>query len=157
MCLPALLGIVLIWRVIRFRLYIPPQYIPDELINLSYYSDLIKGAIQGGIRSMGYVAPYTELIVNSTNMVLDLVLSISVVLGVLLLYAGFRELKALSMEPNKLTLIFGSFFVISLAALAATAFIIGLPFILDAKSLLVAWAFIFLNILYITKRKESGI
>ena len=38
----AITGIVLIWLGIKFKPYIPPAYIPDELINIAYYSDLIK-------------------------------------------------------------------------------------------------------------------
>lgn len=149
-----LTGIVLIWLGIRFRLYIPPQNIPDELINFSYYSDLIKSAIQGGIQNMGYVAPRPELMANTVNMLLNLLFFVSVVLGFLLLYAGLRELKALNVDTNKLTLVFGILFVLSLAILAAVAFWAGLSFIPEAKSILVAWAFLFLTI---TKGKESDV
>jgi len=153
----ALLGIVLIWLGIRFRLYLPPRYVPDELINPVYYSDLIKSVIQGGKQSMGYLAQRAELIINTANMLLNLLFCISVVLGFLLLYTGFRELKALNMDSNRLTLIFALFFFLSFGVLAAAAFWTGLPFMPDVKGSLVAWAFVFLNILHLTKRKESDI
>ncbi|MFZ5965615.1 MAG: ABC transporter permease [Bacillota bacterium] len=152
-----LTGIVLIWLGIRFRPYIPPQNIPDELINISYYSDLIKGVIQDGIQNMGYVPPRPELIADTVNTMLNLLFCISVVLGFLLLYTGFREVRALNMDSNRLMLIFSLFFFLSLGILAVAGFLTGLPFMLDVKSILVAWVFIFLNILHITKRKESGI
>ncbi|MBB6215386.1 hypothetical protein HNQ80_001475 [Anaerosolibacter carboniphilus] len=151
------LGIVFIWLGIRFKPYIPPKYIPEELINISYYLDLIRDEIQGGIQNIGYVPPQSELIVNAVNMLLYLLFCISVVLGLLLLYIGFREVKALNLDSNKLIFIFGLFFAFSFGILAVAAFLTGLPFMLDVKSILVAWAFIFLNILHITKRKESGI
>jgi len=143
----AILGIVLIWLGIRFKLYIPPQNIPDELINISYYSDLIKSIIQGSIQNMGYIPPHSELIVNAVDMLLNLLFNISVILGCLLLYMGFRELKALNMDSIRLIQLFGLFFILSFGILAGAAFLTGLPFMLDRKSILVVWAFVFLNIL----------
>ncbi|ABR50806.1 hypothetical protein Amet_4740 [Alkaliphilus metalliredigens QYMF] len=151
------LGIILFWLGIRFSPYIPSHYIPDELINISYYLDLIKSVIQGGIQDMGYVPPQSELILNATNIMVSLLFWISIVLGSLLLYTGFREIKTLNVDSNRLTLIFALFFLLSLGMLAVVAFMIKLPFILDVKSILVAWAFIFLNILQITNRKESDV
>jgi|GEM_PF-935981 len=151
----SLTGVALIWIGVRFTLYIPPQNIPDELINISCYWDLIKAAIQGGIKSRDYVAPRAELIVNTVNMLLNVLFCISVVLGFLLLYLGFRELKMLSMNSNRVTIILGLLFILALGILVAMASGSGLPFILDAKSILVAWAFIY--IFFITKRKESDV
>lgn len=147
----AFLGIALIWLGIRFKPYIPPRYIPDELTNISYYLDLIKGMIQGDIQNMGYVPPRSELVVNAANMLLGLSFCLSVVPGLLLLYMGFREIKTQNMDASRLTLIFGLLFVLSLAILAVAAFLTGLTFMLDLKSLLVAWTFVFLNILAIQK------
>lgn len=152
----ALTGVVLIWLGIRFRLYIPLHFIPDELINISYYSDLIKGLIQGDIQSMGYIAPHSELLVNTINAILNVLFCISVVLGLLILYTGFRELRTLNVNSNRLTIVFGLFFIIALFILAIVAFWAELPFLLDVQSILVVWAFIYIKILFI-KRKESGI
>lgn len=149
-------GIVFIWRGISFRPYIPARYIPDELINLSYYSDLIKGAIQGGIQNRGYVAPRSELIVNTVHGLVNLLSCISAVLGLLLLYTGFRDLEEIDMDSNGLVLIIALFFILSLAILAAVAFLTGLPYRLDVKSMGVVWAFLSLKALFISKRKESG-
>ena len=59
------------------------------------------------------------------------------------------------MESNRITIILGSLFILSVGILAAMASWSGLPFILDAKSTLVAWAFIYINL--VMKRKESGV
>jgi hypothetical protein len=153
----SLAGIVLIWIGIRFTLYIPPENIPDELINISYYSDLIKAAIQGGVQNRGYVAPQTELIVNAADMLLNLLLCVSFVPGFLLLYAGLRELKELNMDTFKLTTVLGLFFLLSLGILVVAAYLTGLPYAVNVKGILVAWAFLFLNITLIKKRKESDV
>lgn len=150
-------GIALIWAGIRFTLYIPPQNIPDELINISYYSELIKAAIEGGVQNRGYAAPQTELIFNASDMLLNLFFGISFVLGSLLLYAGLRELRELNLDPGKLTQVSGLLFILSMGILAAAAFLSGLPYAADVKGILVAWTFIFLNTSGIIKRKESEI
>lgn len=141
-----LTGIVLIWVGIRFTLYIPPQNIPDELINISCYSELIKAAIQEGIQNRGYIAPQAELIVNASNMLLNLFFCISFILGSFLLYAGLRELKEMDMDPGKLAVVLGFLFLLSTGILTAAVFLSGLPYAADIKGVLVAWAFIFLNI-----------
>lgn len=150
----AFTGIVLIWLGIRFKLYIPSKYIPDELINISYYSDLIKSAIQGEIQNMGYVIPRPELIADTVQGLLNLLFCISAVLGGLLLYMCSRELRTLNLDSNILMINFGLFFILALVILAAIAFAAGLPFMRDIKSILVVWAFIYINILF---RKESDI
>ena len=148
----ALTGIALIWLGIRFRLYIPPQYIPDELINISYYSNLIQGIIQGGIQNLGYIAPKSELIVNTVSQLMNILFCISAILGLLLFYMGLRELKSSNADQSHLTVIFGLVFIFSLAAIAGVAYLSVLPYTLDVKSILVTWAFIYINIF----RKESG-
>ncbi|MDF2510683.1 MAG: hypothetical protein K0S04_549 [Herbinix sp.] len=153
----SLAGMALIWIGIRFTLYIPPENIPDELINISYYSDLIKAAIQGGVQNRGYVAPQAELIVNAADMLLNLLLCVSFVLGFLLLYAGFRELKEWNMDTFKLTTALGLFFLISLGILTVEAYLMGLPYVVNVKGILVAWVFIFLNVVRNIKEKESDV
>lgn len=149
------IGIVLIWRGISFKPYIPPRYIPDELIDISYYRNIIKGFIQGGIRDMGYIPTQSELYVNASNMLLNLLFFLAVMPGCLLLYIGLREMKGLIIDLNKLTIIIGVGFVFSLAVLVFTSYMMQLPLMLDIKGILVTWAFIFLNILKINNGKES--
>lgn len=150
-------GIVLLWLGIRFELYIPPNYIPDELINISYYQDLLKAAIQGSVQNMGYIASRPELLVNTSNILLDFIVVISAVLGAVLLYAGFRESGYLSIDIKGMTAVFAVLMAASLAILAMSAFFADLPFMPDIKSILVVWAFIYIKILFNSKREESGI
>ena len=142
-----LLGMALIWKGISFSLYVPPRNIPDQLINISYYSGLMKAAVQSGIQKMGYVPSETELAVNTIDILLNLLFWISLLLGLLLLYAGFREFKALKVDLGSLTATTGLYFGVSMALLAVGAFWAGLPFLPEEKSLLVVWTFIFLNAL----------
>jgi hypothetical protein len=151
----SLAGMALIWIGIRFTLYIPPENIPDELINISYYSDLIKAAVQGGVLNRGYVAPRAELIFNTADMLLNLLLGVFFIPGFLLLHTGLRELKESNMDTFKLTTTLGLFFLLSLGVLAVAAYLTGLPYAVNVKGVLVAWVYIFLKTSIIVKRKES--
>jgi len=151
----SLTGIILIWIGIRFTLYIPPQNIPDELINVSYYSELITAAIQRGIQSSGYAVPQTELIVKASDMLLNLLFCISSILGPLFLFTGLRELKEPKMDSCRLFTILGMLFMLSMGFLTAAAFLAGLPYATDIKGVLVIWTFIYINLMI--KREESGV
>lgn len=153
----SLAGMALIWIGVRFTLYIPPENIPAELINISYYSDLIKAAIQGGIQNRGYAAPQAELIVNTADMLLNLLLCVSLVPGLLLLYTGLHELKELHMDISRLTAALGLLFLLSLGILTAAACLAGLTYAVNVKGILVAWVFLFLNVSLAEKRKESDV
>lgn len=48
--------LLLLWKLIRFSLYIPPENIPNELIDISFWADLIKKGIQTRLQSAGYIA-----------------------------------------------------------------------------------------------------
>lgn len=153
----SLMGIVLIWLGSRFELYIPPNYIPDELTNISYYQDLFKAAIQGSMQNMGYMASHPEMLVNTANMLLNFIVFSSAVLGAILLHAGFRESSYLNIDIKAITVVFAVLVVFSLAILAIAAFFADLPFMPDIKSILVVWAFIYIKILFNSKREESDI
>ncbi len=145
----ALAGMAAVWTGIRFKPYIPPEYIPGELIDFKYYSNLIKSLIQGGIQSTGYIAPHGEMVANTASFLLGLLFFVSAGIGLLLLYTGYRELKKSDMDAVGLILVFIVFFAGSFILLALIASWAGLPFMLDLKGILVLWTFIFLYILSI--------
>jgi hypothetical protein len=135
-------GSILIWSGMKFKLYIPPRYIPDELINVSYYINLFKSYIQATVSSLGFVAPNTELVTNTVQTVLNWMFYISLIPGFLMLYIGFAQLKTFDVEMPKVILYFGLFVMGSLGILAVTTGMLGLPFTIDIKNLIVAWSFL---------------
>lgn len=56
-----LLVIAFILAITLQSIYIPPRYIPDEIIDLSYYEGLIKTSIRDGINSALWSIPHREL------------------------------------------------------------------------------------------------
>jgi len=56
----SVLVIILIWQGISFNLYIPARYIPEDLIDISHFTEVIKQDITEGQRMMNYCQPRTE-------------------------------------------------------------------------------------------------
>lgn len=149
------LGIIMIASCISFKFYIPPSLIPEELIDISHYMNLINSRIQNEMSNRGYLESFSELYMRKINMLTGWPLFAAAAAGLLLVYLGLGKMKRLEMDTFQTTIACGFFFFLSLIILAAAAKIAELPFVLDTKNILVVWAFIYIHILYFLKRKES--
>jgi hypothetical protein len=145
--LSAAAAIFIVGAAIRFRLFIPPERIPEELIDVSFYSELIRNGIRGAIESGTYGMDAAGLLLRGIGMFTGWPLIIMAAAGFLLAYAGLARLGALDIEMPRLSLACGLFMLISLIALAAAAGASGLPLGLKTRNILVVWAFIYTNIL----------
>lgn len=56
-----LLIIILIWNRIHFSPYIPSRYIPDNLIDISYFMEVISQDISNGQQVLAYYQPRPEI------------------------------------------------------------------------------------------------
>lgn len=145
---------LLIWNGIKYKPYIPTRYIPDELINISYYINLIKSNIQSAISNLGFIASNTELVTNTVQTVLNWIFYISIIPGFLMLYIGFIQLKTFNIEMPKVVLYIGLFVTGSLCILAGAAYLLGLPFTIDIKNLIITWSFLSILAVKVSKPKE---
>lgn len=152
----AIITILLVGAGIRFSLFIPPALIPEELIDISFYFELIRGGIRSSIENQGYVAGAAELLLVRLDMLTGWTLSIMIAVGLILAYASFARLKLLNVEMHKLSLACGVFILISLGILAIIANISGLPFSIKTGNILVVWAFIYINILFFYYVNKKG-
>jgi len=148
-------GVCAIWLLIRFKLYIPSEYVPDELINFAYYIYLIKSGIGGRISGMGHISPQVELIANMGGILITLATAIPAMISFVLIRSGFVRLKLLDVEPVKLTLLSALMLALSLVLTAGAASLLGLPEAFQIKSVLVLWTFIYIINIKIYNRKES--
>jgi hypothetical protein len=133
--------IILIWTGIRTNLYIPAKYIADELINVTYYVNLFKSSVQSSISSLGYIAPHTELLMNTLWKISNWTFSIPLILGFLLIYLGIWQLKTSDIIMSRLIAYIGLSVITSLFIIVVSSYLLGLPLVMDTKSLLVAWSF----------------
>lgn len=138
--LGSLAGAALIWKGIKFNIYIPSEYIPDELIDIVYYTDLIKRNIQNGITYRGYISPGIELLINKTLLLSAVLFLISAAAGILLLYYGSLYFKIRKAELSKVVLSVSCAFILAFGTLIAVAICAKMPYTVDIKGLLVLWA-----------------
>jgi hypothetical protein len=46
-----------LWELIRFRLYIPPDWVPEQIIDLSFYMEKLRSLWQKQVADAGYIPP----------------------------------------------------------------------------------------------------
>lgn len=140
----------------RFSLFIPPALIPEELIDIPFYFELIHAGIRSGLENQGYMAGTAETLFNRLDMLTGWPLAIISAAGFLAIYAGLGKLKLLHVQIHRLALACGLFTLLCAMLLAASAGALGLPFRLETADVLIVWTFIYLNIFYCHYKSEKG-
>ncbi len=154
--LSAATALIFVGAGIRFSLYIPPALIPEELIDVSFYIELLKNGVRSGIGSQAYAGDTATALLDGVGMLTGWPLLIMAAAGFLLAFAGFAGLGRLNAGMNRISLACGLFMLLSLILLASAASASGLPFVLKTGNILVVWVFIYVNILYRYYRNEKG-
>ena len=145
--------LLLLWKLIRFTLYIPPENIPNELIDVSFYVDLIKNEIQAGLQSAGYVAPPGEVQLNILNTIRNWNLFLNIFLGWPLFLLGLYQIKLLQEKLLKVE-VFCSVFMLAALSLGTTLLlIIKMPPVIETGEVLLVFSSIFLTV--VTKKGQG--
>lgn len=147
----ALAGCYILWENIKFNLYIPPEYIPSDLIDMAFYSDLVKNLIQTGIQNTGYIPVLGEMKLNALKAVSDWVFYIGLFAGFPLLYLGIYQLRALGRKPENLCLSCGIFTLLSSILGSFITLLLKMPVYIDLGGLIIMFSFIFI---YIIRKKD---
>lgn len=84
----ASLGIVFVAKISAFSLYIAPEYIPNELIDITFYKNLFKDKVREDVNRLGSPIPYEELIFTTTRWLSNLIFTVSNIFGWLLFLGG---------------------------------------------------------------------
>ncbi len=148
-------GIVLIWECVRFRLYIPPALIPGELIDISYYAQLIKTAFQSSMSSVyslagGSVGPYMKMAQILTGTVYPFLAAGSL----LLIFAGLTRIGGYRTDSHKAALICGIFVTASCLTLLLVSRAAGLPLSFETRSLAAVWVSLFVQTLHFSRKGQ---
>lgn len=147
----AITAAVLIWSFVSFKIYIPPQLIPDELINISYFVEIIKEYIMNTNLDNGYKASFLEMEINAVNMIISISFYAAVVLGFLLLYIGFFQVRLYNADTTAVILGCGLSVLISLGLIAAMDKMMGYAPLFELNNIIVMWVFLSINSLLFTK------
>lgn len=146
------LGIFIMWKLIRFNLYIPSNYIPDEFINISYYKDIFQDSIKANIESREYLIPFIELKFMKTNTLIN-ILSIMVIFCSFILNTFVREFLNKSRDAILAVQCCGKCSVVALILIAIIFMTFKIQFGIDLKILFIIWSFLFMRVIVHAKNK----
>jgi len=142
----------LVWETIKFNIYIPPEYIPSELIDLNFYSELYKSLVQSNIQSIGYVPTLPEMQGNILAVMQKWNLYTYIFVGLPLYYLGLKMLELNQESVVKHLLYCCVFLVLSIAISLLMLFLLKMPVAVNTKGMLVLFVFVFLSV---TKKDRS--
>ena len=140
LCLGAIL---LLWLGCAFKPYIPPRYIPDELIDITYYVDLFQSGIQTGIAAMGDIPSHTEQLLHQAEMSTSWLLILGLAGGLPLLHIGLSGVKRTGTGPYQIMLRCGLGVLGATLITAICAWLLGVPPVMDLRNIWIVWAFVF--------------
>ncbi|RYD02138.1 hypothetical protein N752_27185 [Desulforamulus aquiferis] len=144
----------LLWRLIKFPLYISPENIPNELIDISFFSNLLKNVIQAKVQSAGYVATSGETQLNILNTIQNWNLFLSIFLGLPLFYLGLYQVKMLGEKLLKVEVFCCAIMMVSLVISIALLLMTKMPPVIDTKGVLLLFISIFSTVISFTVRSE---
>lgn len=137
---------IIIWKLIKFSLYIPPEYIPTDLTDLGYFKDLIYSTITSKNSSIGYVPFTSELILDISKRITNISFIISLFPGFVIFYAGMYQARALKTDTFKLLMQAGISLLLSAILLTGLTFYFDMSFNDGLPIFVVLWTFICLNV-----------
>ncbi|WP_347488228.1 ABC transporter permease [Desulfoscipio sp. XC116] len=137
---------LLLWKLIRFSLYIPPENIPNELIDVSFWVELIKNRIQTGLQSAGYTAPPGEVQLNILNTIRNWNLFLNIFLGWPLFLLGLYQIRLLQEKLLKVEVFCSVFLPAALSLGTALLLIIKMPPVIESGEVLLVFGSVFLTV-----------
>lgn len=140
--------IAIIWNMISFNIYIPPEAIPDELIDVAFFTGLLKSLLQEGVKNMGYIPPFTEMISGILGIMQNWNLYIDLLAGIPLFYLGIKMLMFKGEDSVKNLLYLSAIVVFSAVLGPVLLAVFKMPVTVDVKGMLVVVTFIFLSAAY---------
>ncbi|WP_229750018.1 ABC transporter permease [Paenibacillus nasutitermitis] len=90
--------IAAVWLIVRFGFQIPPDWLPDQLIDFRFYTDKIKSLWQARVEQYGYVPSSGELLGAAAGRFVSLLFLAGMLLGLPSFLIGLR-LAALHPSP----------------------------------------------------------
>ncbi|WP_041701754.1 ABC transporter permease [Gottschalkia acidurici] len=143
-----ILSVFIIWNIVKFNIYIPKEYISEEIISIKFLFNLLSNILWEGFLDTSYIISLQEIKLNIILKILSFVFYISIFIGIPLIYIGFYQLK---LKPNlyyKNLKNLNLFFCISYALVLLLAYILKLPIFIDIKGLGIILLFVYLNFVH---------
>lgn len=83
-------SIIALWTGIRFHLYIPLEWVPEQIINVSFYMEKLRSLWQQEAAQMGYVPSPQELLTDAASRLTGRLFIAGMLFGLPLLLLGIR-------------------------------------------------------------------
>ncbi len=150
-------AMLLVWKSISFSLYIPPENIPNELIDVSFWTDLFKKGIQTGLQSAGYTAPSGEIQLNILNAIQNWNVFLNIFLGWPLFLLGLYQTRLLQEKLLKVEVFCSIFLLAALSLGTALLWLIEMPLVIETGEVLLVFSSVFLAVVtFIDRRAADG-
>lgn len=146
----ALLALMyLVWRTIRFNIYIPPEYIPEELIDLAFFKETLKGLLQNNVLNAAYAPSLAEMKLNVLPSMQKWNLGVYIFVGYPLYCLGLKLLGKNQKNVLKHLLFCSVCLISSIILSLLILFIIHMPITVNTEGVLVIFGLIFLTVYHI--------
>lgn len=135
-----------VWDAVKFSLYVPPEYIPDELIDMGFFHNLFESLAHARVQNAGYIPTFPEMKANALCMLQNWNMLITLFGGFPLYFLGLRlsELGQGNTVKHLLYCCGLIFFSILLSLLILRIF--NMPIVVNTKGLLIVSAFVLLSV-----------
>lgn len=149
-----LLSAVLIF-IVKFDLYIPPEYLSDDLIDTEYYDDLLDTKIHEHNQNLSVYKSQVQLEHDIASKLISIQCLLAMLIGIPLIHMGIDRLLQVKMQVTKAVIICACLFGISAIAALLLSTMMRLPCEIDQKSICVIWTYVFADVAYAFHRKEN--
>lgn len=139
-------GMFVIWRLIYFPFYLPPENMPSEP-GLSYLSDLLKNNIQAISQNGGYLAPPGEIRLDILKTVQNWNFVCNLFLGWPLFYLGLHLIKPTEEKLFKTEVLASVFLLVALCLSIALLLLAKMPPAMDTKGVFLVFIALFLAVI----------
>jgi len=139
-------GMFVIWRLICFPFYLPPENMPHEL-KFSYLTDLLKSNIQAANLNTGYLAPPGEIRLDILKTIQNWNFVCNLFLGWPLLYLGLHLVNSAGEKLFKAEVLAGVFLLASLWLSIALLLPGKMPLAMDTKGVFLLFIALFLAVI----------
>ncbi|MEN6390169.1 MAG: ABC transporter permease [Syntrophomonas sp.] len=146
---------VLIWEWVSFDVYIPPEYLPKNLFDFSFYVDLFRKEIGEGFLHRGYIAPLLELRLNKINSLSNLLFCGGLLLGLPVVWLSLR-LSKWTGDVLHLLITPCLSFAAAMTLTAITVLFSGMPLNVNGGDLAVVFSFIYIYSIRLLTKGRHG-